>query len=719
MHGKPRRRFKGRPLSSYPRLCVEFDQHKNGDIDPASISASSGRRVWWRCSKNTAHQWQTAVGNRVRGTGCPYCAGHRVLPCDSLAATFPEIASQWDHRRNEKLRPDQVGPGSGRRVWWFCSKGSDHRWQTTIVSRVEGGHGCPFCAGQRATTERNLRKSHPHIARQWHKTLNGDLAPVEVLAGSGKRVFWQCPVSPEHVWQATVADRTNGTGCPFCIGKKVFRDNCLETVSPSIARQWHPTRNGDLSPRDVTAQSNRAVWWRCEKYPHHEWQSDIAGRRRRPNCPFCSNKKLSRENSLAAMFPDIASQWHATRNGHLTPKDVVFGSGKKVWWQCPRFTEHAWRASVVQRTSRGTSCPTCTNQSSRPEIRIFCELRHLFNDVESRTKLGGCEADIVLPRLRVVIEYDGARFHSTSAKKTKDKAKTDVFEGLGYVMIRIRERPLKKLRRHDVLVPKRHFTKKEMNSLIAAICNVSSKAPRARLQKYMAKEAFVANDLYRQYVTAFPGPLLQDSLAVRCPEVCKDWDYGKNAPLVPEFFTPGSGQRVWWKCHRHPEHSWEGSIVDRVGRKCPYCVNQRVSPTNSLAARFPQVAAEWDAERNGDLTPENVVARSSRMAYWRCPKGADHRWRASVGNRTSKTRTGCPFCAGKRPSQTYNLAVCFPKVAAEWHPTRNRRVKPEDVVPGSSQKYWWRCRLNPRHCWRATVGNRTNGKGCPHCRHGH
>lgn len=713
------RRFKGRPLSSYPLLCDEFDQHKNADIDPAQISGNSTRRVWWRCTKNAAHRWQAAVGNRVRGTGCPFCAGRKVLPSDSLAATHPQIASQWDLRRNGKLRPDQIGPGSGRRVWWACSKGSDHRWQTTVVSRVEGGHGCPFCAGQRATRERNLRKSHPRLARQWHKSLNGTLKPQDVLPGSGKRVFWQCPVGPEHVWQATVADRTNGTGCPFCIGKKVCRDNCLETVSPHIARQWHPTRNGSLTSKDVTDQSNRKVWWQCERYPHHEWRADIAGRRKRPNCPFCSNKKLSKENSLATVFPDIASQWHGSRNGDLKPTDVVFGSGKRVWWQCPRFTEHAWRASVVQRTSKGTNCPTCTNQSSRPEVRILCELRHLFSGVESRVKIGGLEADIVLPRPRVVIEYDGVRFHSTPAKRTKDRRKTDVFESLGYTMIRVRERPLKKLRKHDVLVPKRHFTKKEMNALIVAILSVSSKLPRRRLQRYVQKENFVATDMYREYITAFPGPPRRDSLAVLHPEVCKDWDYEKNMPLLPEFFTPGSGQRVWWKCHRHPEHSWEGSIVDRVGRKCPYCVNQRVSRTNSLAARFPEIAAEWDHEKNGELTPETVVARSSRMAYWRCPKADDHRWRASVGNRTSATRTGCPFCAGKRPSKTYNLAVCFPKVAAEWHPSRNRKVTPEDVVPGSSHKYWWQCMLNPKHCWRATVGNRTQGKGCPHCRYGH
>jgi hypothetical protein len=38
--------------------------------------------------------------------------------------------------------------------------------------------------------------------------------------------------------------------------------------------------------------------------------------------------------SLAALFPQIAEQWHPHLNGELSPKQVTARSGKEVWWLC-------------------------------------------------------------------------------------------------------------------------------------------------------------------------------------------------------------------------------------------------------------------------------------------------------------------------------------------------------------------------------------------------
>jgi len=73
------------------------------------------------------------------------------------------------------------------------------------------------------------------------------------------------------------------------------------------------------------------VWWRCSVEPEHEWQAAPAYRVQSPNCPFCLNRRTSRDNNLSQVYPDIAKQWHPTKNGKLRPSDVVAGSGKKVW----------------------------------------------------------------------------------------------------------------------------------------------------------------------------------------------------------------------------------------------------------------------------------------------------------------------------------------------------------------------------------------------------
>lgn len=132
----------------------------------------------------------------------------------------------------------------------------------------------------------------------------------------------------------------------------------------SVARQWHPTRNGDWTAFDFTHGSNAVVWWKCKRGPDHEWQASICTRTGGlTGCPFCAGQKVSVTNSLPSKFPKIAREWHPTRNGKLRPTDVTWGSSKnKVWWKCRRYDDHVWQTTVVQRTSHGRRCPFCTHQ---------------------------------------------------------------------------------------------------------------------------------------------------------------------------------------------------------------------------------------------------------------------------------------------------------------------------------------------------------------------
>ena len=97
-----------------------------------------------------------------------------------------------------------------------------------------------------------------------------------------------------------------------------------------------------------------------------------------------------------------------------------------------------------------------------------------------------------------------------------------------------------------------------------------------------------------------------------------------------------------WKCPKGPDHEWPATIADRLARGsawCPCCAGLRASRTNSLAALCPEVASEWDhaanAERLRSLPgPDEVLATAEVMAWWRCPRGPDHAWLASVADRT-------------------------------------------------------------------------------------
>ena len=68
------------------------------------------------------------------------------------------------------------------------------------------------------------------------------------------------------------------------------------------------------------------------------------------------------ERSLATVAPDVAAQWHPTKNGAVGPDDVVANSHKKFWFKCGEGSDHEWEATLGNRVSGGQGCPCCAGQ---------------------------------------------------------------------------------------------------------------------------------------------------------------------------------------------------------------------------------------------------------------------------------------------------------------------------------------------------------------------
>lgn len=338
-------------------LLEEWDGEGNLPLTPKTVSYGSKKRAWWSCPDG--HRWQAAVYARSSGSGCPCCAGRRVEQGENdLASRFPALAGEWHPAKNAPLTPEQLSAGSHRRVWWRCGKG--HEWQAAVKSRTEGS-GCPICANKAiAGGENDLATTHPELAGQWDGEKNGALTPAQVLPGSHKKVWWRCEKG--HSWQAAVSSRARGTGCPVCAGKTVVPDeNDLTSAFPDIAAQWHPVKNGELTPRGCTPASNRRVWWLCPL--GHEYQAAVGARTvNGSDCPYCAGRKVLKGfNDLAALEPKIAAQWHPTLNGTLTPEMVTVGSSRRVWWQCA--DGHVWKAIIHSRTgAKKCGCPVCAGR---------------------------------------------------------------------------------------------------------------------------------------------------------------------------------------------------------------------------------------------------------------------------------------------------------------------------------------------------------------------
>ena len=200
-----------------------------------------------------------------------------------------------------------------------------------------------------------------------------------------------------------------------------------------------------------------------------------------------------------------------------------------------------------------------------------------------------------------------------------------------------------------------------------------------------------------------------NSLLARYPELAREWDHKLNFPLTPDQVLYCSGKKYWW---RRGEFVWQASIKDRQrkGEGIPRGQYLKCYPHLRLSVTHPELAAQWDGSKNALLTPDQVSAQSGRKIWWQCEKG--HVWQSTINKRIRGD--GCPYCSGHRPSKEYCLQTCYPAIAAQWHPERNKGLTPRDVTPGSGRNVWWQCEKG--HEWKASVSNRSRrGHNCPYC----
>jgi len=184
------------------------------------------------------------------------------------------LINEWNYVKNNDIDVSRFTSGSGKLVWWTCQK-CGYEWQAKIYKRTEGYDGCFSC--------RSLFAKNPELAKEWNFSKNKTLLPWMVTVSTAKKVWWKCRKG--HEWEDKISDRNRGNGCSYCSGHKVDKGNCLSTVNPKLASEWHPTKNGQITPNDVTCSSNKKVWWKCRK--GHEWQTVIYSRTQGRGCPYC------------------------------------------------------------------------------------------------------------------------------------------------------------------------------------------------------------------------------------------------------------------------------------------------------------------------------------------------------------------------------------------------------------------------------------------------
>lgn len=349
-----------------PHAIAEWNWSRNDHTRDPWAARGSSSKAWWVCDEG--HIWESTPYVRAVA-GCAYCAGQSAWSgVSDLGTMFPSLATEWDPTPGANAGdPDHVGARSNRRINWVCDKG--HRWVATIINRTHNGSGCPYCAGNRPIPgETDLATLRPDLAVEWNHERNGKLTPQTVGARTTRRVWWTGRCG--HEWQASIANRTHGTGCPYCAGRRALPGvTDLASLRPDLAAQWHSSN--ELSPEHVRPNSGKRVAWHCER--GHVWQAAVYARSGGRGCPYCAGRLAVRgETDLATVRPDLVGEWDASNA--LSPQEVTAHSHRRATWRCRE--GHAWKATVYSRTGRrGSGCPYCAGYRAIPGKTDLSTLR--------------------------------------------------------------------------------------------------------------------------------------------------------------------------------------------------------------------------------------------------------------------------------------------------------------------------------------------------------
>jgi len=697
-----------------PALAKEWHPTKNGDLTPYNVVPSSHKKAWWKCPKGVDHEWISTIANRSSGKGCPICANMKVVNSNCLATLNPALAKEWHPTKNGDLTPYDVIPGTPQKVWWKCPKGEDHEWQTSIVSRNNGG-GCPICSGRKVVNSNCLATVNPALAKEWHPTKNGDRSPYGVSAYSGIKVWWKCPKGDDHEWKTAVRNRSYGNGCPVCSGRQAARLNSLATLKPELAKQWHPTKNGNLTAYDVKPSSNKKVWWKCPEGADHEWKTAIAHRSTGQGCPICSGYKVVKSTSIATVNPELAKEWHPTKNGKLTASEVGPGSGTKVWWKCHEDDDHEWQAIVSNRT-KGSGCPICSklmiipsNSLSILNPELAKEWHPTKNGKLTPFNVGVGSTKKVWWRCNTWKDHEwqappGRRSGGTGCPFCTNPSSTPelrIFSELKTIFPSALHR--KKINGHevDILIPE---------------LNIAIEYDGEFWHRKKQKQDLRKNEMLKDKVTLIRVrdkglPLLTENDIKQTTRNITINTVKDILQLIVKLCEIQSTEILNGVNEYNKQKKWIASEHFKI----LFAARNHITFEESISYLFPEVTKEWHPTKNDSLLPRYFSPGSNKKVWWKCNKGDDHEWEATIVTRCLNG-VGCPICSNKKIVASNCLATLDPELAKEWHPAKNGKLTPYNVGIGSNKKVWWKCNKGDDHEWRVSVIHRTaRGTGCPVC----
>ena len=342
-----------------PNIARQWHYVKNGKLTPLMVSPKSSTKVWWICEYNPNHVWRDRIANRtVLKRICPICS-------KKFAISFPTrvlyfylkryfFDCEMEYNILGKYIVDIYIPNYKFIIeydgWYFhLNERAKERESKKDKVLTENGYEVLRIKEveeniEEITYKNNIISYHLY---ETHTNLDQLLIKlIDVIEEKFNIKIINKDINHKRDYQK-IED----------LYYHVRKSNSIAVRYPKFIEEW--SSNNNVLPDCVKPSSQNNIKWICPKC-HREYEATPYNRtKNNSNCPYCANRKVCEDNSLYYCSPRVASEWHYEKNAPLTPKDIINGSDKKVWWKCEY--GHEWQARVYQRThkSKGTNCPIC------------------------------------------------------------------------------------------------------------------------------------------------------------------------------------------------------------------------------------------------------------------------------------------------------------------------------------------------------------------------
>ena len=504
------------------------------------------------------------------------------------------------------------------------------------------------------------------------------------------------------------------------MGKLTIGINDLQTVNPTLAKEWDFDKNGELTPSEIAAGSHQKAWWICP-ICGHSWCAQINARNLGNGCPECGHRKASdkkkakllngSDNSLLSLNPLFLVEWDYEKNKSIQPFNVTSRSSQKVWWRCSKCGA-SYYSSIVGRTVEGKGCAVCAGVKVQQGINDLATINPLISSEWDYENNNLIPTQVTANNNRKVwwicsicgnrwIASISDRNAGTGCPKCAKTFHTSFPEQAVFWYLRkifpdavngYKPLWLKKHEEIDIYLP----------SIGVGIEYDGFIWHKSKANDVEKSNRIVSNGVYFIRIRESGLPLLQDNSFIISVE-STDKQYLYLNTVIYKLF-----------CHVSDRFGIINIPNIDIDRDRLEIISSYMSQRRScsLTSVCPEIASEWNYDKNGSLMPQQVSYKSEIKVFWKCSH-CGFEWKTSVAVRTSGHN--CPACAGLTLRTGYNdFATMRPELVSEWDSHNNGELTPSQIAYRSNKKVWWRCK-RCKSVYQQRVADKSDGRGCPIC----